>query len=104
MSELYALNMDDEKREIYFEHMEPTSAKVFWHIVTLATQEQLLEWTKKVVMPIEEARLKKVKDNKDTESAKVSRLQSLKNWFSRSYSSSDAGEDAKAKEEGDILI
>lgn len=60
MGDLYATKMDDIKREQYFAQMEPASAKVFWHIVSLASAEQLQEWTKQIVVPIEEARLKKV--------------------------------------------
>ena len=63
MSELYAPKMDDAKREKYFEQMEPESAKVFWHIVALSTPEQLIDWSKKIIVPIEEAKLKKVQED-----------------------------------------
>jgi len=39
MSKLYGTNMDDAKRRVFFERMEPAQAKLFWHVVSQITQD-----------------------------------------------------------------
>ena len=80
MAELYKANMDDNKRELYYQSMDPDKAKLFWHVVSMIQPEQLLQWTKQVITPIEEAKYAK-KKSADPESAKLSRMQSMRNWF-----------------------
>ena len=59
--------------------MEPAIAKVFWHVISMVTPDQLTVWTKQVVVPIEEARYKK--KNGDPNKEKTSRIANVRNWF-----------------------
>ena len=53
MAKLYKSDMDDKKRETYFQRMEPTTAKLFWQINSMVDPAQLATWVKDVVVPIE---------------------------------------------------
>ena len=71
--------MDDKKRELYLQRLAPAEAKLFWHVVSMLTADELLEWSKQVVTPMELAKYRKTE--KDPSKDKVSRLTSMRNWI-----------------------
>ena len=82
--------------------MNPDKAKLFWHVVSMIQPEQLLQWTKQVITPIEEAKYAK-KKSADPESAKLSRMQSMRNWFFGKKNVEGMEEDKAAQQEAEEL-
>lgn len=45
MEAMYGKDMDDKKREVYLEEMNPTESKEFWHVISMIQPDQLRDWT-----------------------------------------------------------
>lgn len=77
---LYKGDMDDKKRVVYLKNLEAGSSKLFWHVVSMLTKEQLLEWAKQVITPIEESKYRR-NQAQPTADGHKSRLQNMRNWI-----------------------
>lgn len=80
VTRLYQSDMDDKKRELYLQKLAPAEAKLFWHVISMLTADELLEWAKKIITPMELAKYRKTEKG-DPATKKESRLTSMRNWI-----------------------
>ena len=60
--------------------MDPASAKLFWHVVSILSSEQLHDWAKQVITPIEESKYRR-RETEQAVDGRTGRLQSMRNWI-----------------------